>query len=226
MPVPFGGGVPVMQGQRRSYGERRRTDADVFPCAGRKGMVRMLSFHRRQYHEKGGAPSGMFPAALSSGGWPSIRKNAPPRRRLKRRRRENVENRSAREGNKRTEFREGRILLEPFRAREEQAVDAGHARLDKLTVPRGKSSPRRLTAGMASTPKAWKPHPRRRTGEPLRTRGTKSPYGKTTPRRRETQRRGKTSLRAALPSIRRTTPPRNPAHGERREEGFDKDESL
>ena len=43
-------------------------------------------------------------------------KNAPPRRRLKRRRRENVENRSARERNKRTEFREGRILLEPFRA--------------------------------------------------------------------------------------------------------------
>lgn len=54
MPVPFGGGVPVMQGERRSYEERRRTDADVFPCAGRKGMVRMLSFHRRQYHEKGG----------------------------------------------------------------------------------------------------------------------------------------------------------------------------
>ena len=58
----------------------------------------------------------MFPSALSSGAWPSIRKNAPPRRRLKRRRRENAKNRSAREGDKRTEFREGRILLEPFRA--------------------------------------------------------------------------------------------------------------
>ena len=126
---------------------------------------------------KKGAPSGMFPAALSSGGWPSIRKNAPPHRRLKRRRRENVENRSARERNKRTEFREGRILLEPFRAgnklrnglsplhtgepfraREEQAVDAGHARQDKLTVPRGKSSPRRLTAGMASPQKHGPTH--------------------------------------------------------------------
>ena len=193
---------------------------------------------------KKGAPSGMFPAALSSGAWPSIRKNAPPRRRLKRRRRENAKNRSAREGNKRTEFREGRILLEPFRAGNKlrngltplhtgEPFRARGTSCGCRSCPSGqanRSAREKLSkatdGGHGIPPKAWKPHPRRRTGEPLRARGTEGPYGKTTPRRRETRGRGKTSLRAALPSIRRTTPPRNPAHAEHQEEGFDKDESL